>query len=140
MNFDPDNEIVKLCAQGIETEGKGEIAKAKTMYTEAWEKASNDKERYIAAHYLARNQDKETALHWNQKAVDHALLIKDEDISHSLPSLYLNLGHSYEQLGHKKPAQQHYKNAAKYAEALDDDGYGKMTKAGIMAALERVER
>lgn len=139
MNFDPDNEIVKLCAQGIETEGKGDIAQAKTIYTEAWEKASNDKERYIAAHYLARNQDADTTLHWNQKAVDHALLIKDEDISHSLPSLYLNLGHSYEQLGHKRMAQQYYKNAAKYAEALDDDGYGKMTKAGIKVALGRVE-
>ncbi|MGJ1349633.1 hypothetical protein [Sphingobacterium siyangense] len=98
MYLDPDNHAVKLCAQGMDIEGKPE--EASKLFTQAWNEAINDFERFIAAHYIARHQksvaDKlkrdETALHLAQE-------IKNNDVSGAFPSLYLNIADQAEFLG-----------------------------------------
>lgn len=57
MQFDTNNTVVKLCAQGIEFEGKGQKKEALQLFQQAWEQASNDVEKFIAAHYVARHQE-----------------------------------------------------------------------------------
>lgn len=136
--FDPDNPIVKLCAQGIATEGTGDIAAAKELYLQAWDIATNDIDSLTAAHYMARNQSPQQQLHWNQLAVDHALKVNEESVKALLPSLYLNLGKSHEDLDNKVLAAKYYKLAERYTGHLADDGYGRMTRAGIAAAMARV--
>ena len=138
--FDPDNPVVKLCAQGINTEGAGDIAGAKDLYTQAWNMAANDVECLTAAHYMARNQSPQQQLFWNRLAVDHALNVKEESVTAILPSLYLNLGKSHEDLGDIVLAAKHYLLAERYTGQLTDDGYGRMTRAGITAALARVNQ
>lgn len=140
MLFNPDNPIMKLCAKGIDTEGTGNIAAARVMYNQAWEQATNHVEWFTAAHYLARNNnDLQEQLRWNDLSLQHALKVEDADIRGTLPSLYLNLGKSYEDLGNIIQAKECYIKAAENIRHLKEDGYGRMIGSGIMAALERVK-
>lgn len=139
MNFDPDNHIVKLCAEGITKEGSGDIAAAKMLYQQAWQQAGNDLEKYIAAHYLARNCTPDDQLKWNTVSLKHALKVKEPGIAGSLSSLYLNMGKSYEDIGDQVSAKEHYLSAASYTRYLKDDGYGRMIISGIEHALERMD-
>ena len=51
MQFDPDNNIVKLCAQGMNFEGEGKNEEALKLYQHAWNETTNDFEKFTAAHY-----------------------------------------------------------------------------------------
>ena len=56
MLFDPDNNIVKLCANGMTAEGRGQTQKLPDFLTRHGREASNDFEKFTAAHYVARHQ------------------------------------------------------------------------------------
>lgn len=67
MPIDPHNPIISLCAQGIEKEGSAE---ATDMFLRAWQLASNDLERCVAAHYVARHQSTiAEKLRWDEQAL-----------------------------------------------------------------------
>ena len=57
MQFDPNNPIIKLCANGMNLEARGQIEKAKELFQQAWNISSNDFEKFTSAHYLGRNQE-----------------------------------------------------------------------------------
>ena len=140
MSLDPNNVVVKLCVQGMEQEMAGRPALAKQLFTEAWEKAGSDHEKFTAAHYMARVQDTVAAkLKWDQTALDIAQKIDDTEIKGAFPSLYLNIGKCYEDLQLKTEARHHYALAQSYAGHLKDDGYGHMIRTGIEAGLKRVD-
>ncbi len=110
--LDPNNSIVKLCVEGMEHEGKGDFAGTAHSFTEAWDQATNDLERCIAAHYIARHQDNHLdALKWNQLALDHANASSEDQLCGFYPSLYLNLGKSHEDLGNIQQARHFYELA-----------------------------
>lgn len=139
MEFNPDNKVVQLCAQGMEQEGNGQPAEAARLFDEAWSVAANDFEKFTAAHYVARHQKSDfNKLLWNLKALQHALNIEDDGIKATLPSLYLNIGKCYEDLGDLEHAKLEYKTALSFSGFLPNDGYGNMIKAGIAKGLERV--
>jgi tetratricopeptide (TPR) repeat protein len=139
MLYDPSNAVVQLCVKGIETEQGGDLEKADALYRQAWEQAVSDFERFTAAHYLARTQgDPQDELKWNLVALEHADRITDDQLGPVYPSLYLNVGKSYEALGDAGKALDYYRRANDCAGALDDSGYGKMIRGGIAAALQRV--
>ena len=138
MQFDPENKIVKLCAEGMELEAEGKIDEAHSRFQYAWDSAENDFEAFTAAHYLARNQKAPSAvLQWNLEALRRAGLVNDGGMKGHYPSLYLNVGKSYEALNQIKEANQHYQAAADHSEHLPLGKYGDMIKMGIRAALER---
>lgn len=56
MEFSPFNNIVKLCLQGMEMEEKGKSEEAIKLFLQAWNEATKDFEKFIAAHYVARHQ------------------------------------------------------------------------------------
>lgn len=73
----------------------------------------DDYDACIAAHYVARFQETpEETLRWNQAALKHADAVKDERVKDFYPSLYVNLGRSYEVLGDQVNAQSYYQLAA----------------------------
>ncbi len=37
MQFDPGNPVIKLCAEGMNSEARGEIANAKQLFQQAWD-------------------------------------------------------------------------------------------------------
>lgn len=138
MNFDPENEVVKLCVQGIVTEGEGKLNEAHELFMQAWGIAGNDFEQFTAAHYVARNQQQlRDKLHWNAVSLQHALKIDDKVVAFYCPSLYLNVGKSYEDLGDIQDALQNYLYAKEASHHLAADGYSNMIKAGIAAGIKR---
>lgn len=139
MVLDPDNSVVKLCAEGMNKETQGENEKASLLFEKAWNEASNDQERFIAAHYLARHQkDVDSKLKWDHLALDLALKIEDASMKAYFPSLYLNVAKCYEDLGNLELAKINYDLASSFAKFLPEDGYGKMIKSGITSGIARI--
>jgi tetratricopeptide (TPR) repeat protein len=111
--MDTDNAIVKLCIQGTQAEFKGNFDEARSIYRQAWEAATTDYEACIAAHYIGHiEEDPETALSWHLEALKRASAVSDDRARDFYPSLYVNLGHSYEQLGNPVESERYYKLAA----------------------------
>jgi tetratricopeptide (TPR) repeat protein len=139
MQVDPNNKIVKLCAQGMEMEGKGNPEEASKYFLQAWNEATNDFEKFTAAHYVARHQ-KSVAdkLNWDETALQLALKINDDTMKGSYPSLYLNIAKCYEDLNDFDNARKNYQLALSFTNLLSDSGYGNMIKGGIMNGIERV--
>ena len=113
MQIDPNNPVVKLCIQGTQAEFAGQIEQAQALYRQAWESAQDDYEACVAAHYVARHQpDPTEELHWNQIALERANATSDARVQAFYPSLYLNMGQSYEKLGDQAAAKRYYDLAA----------------------------
>ena len=138
MQFDSNNKVVKLCADGMQAEVEGKIAEAHSLFQQAWDIASDDFEAFIAAHYLARNQpDPNDVLKWNLEALNRANKIKGEEIGSHYPSLYLNIGKSYENLNDMKSANENYALAADCSSSLLPGKYSDMIRMGIAGGLKR---
>ncbi|MFO7680050.1 MAG: hypothetical protein R6X34_08365 [Chloroflexota bacterium] len=111
--MDLDNPVIKLCIEGTQAEFQGRIDEARALYQQAWEASLDDFDACVSAHYLARHQnDPVKRLHWNQVALDKADTIADERVKDFYPSLYLNMGQSYELLGNPDEAKRYYDLAA----------------------------
>ena len=138
MQFDPENKVVKLCAEGMQTEAEGNTAQARQLFQQAWDIAANDFEAFTAAHYLARNQqDPNDVLKWNLEALTRANAVKDDDMKAHYPSLFLNVGKSYETLGNINEAKKYYIDAAGYCSFLPPGKYADMIRMGISEGLKR---
>lgn len=141
MEFDPGNNVVKLCAEGMDMEAKGESEHANRLFLQAWNEARNDFEKFTAAHYVARHQKTVTdKLKWDKTALELALRIDSDTVKGSFPSLYLNIARCYEDLNDLKRAKMNYDLALSFTNLLPDNGYGNMVKAGIMKGIERVSK
>ncbi|MFI5160558.1 MAG: hypothetical protein ACHQHN_04735 [Sphingobacteriales bacterium] len=139
MQFDHNNPVIKLCADGMQLEGEGKSAEAAAAFQQAWELAATDIEKFTSAHYMARHQNSVAdKLKWDQTALQFALNINDEPIKETLPSLYLNIAKCYEDLNDFPNAKENYQNALSYTAFLGDDGYGSMIRAGIENGIGRV--
>jgi tetratricopeptide (TPR) repeat protein len=138
--LDPDNPVVKLCAAGMQAEAIDRFDEARALFTQAWEMAKNDYEACVAAHFLARQQETpEDTLRWNQEALKRAEAVGDESVQSFYPSLYLNLGHSYEVLSDQAEARRYYELAAAKTTDLPAGRYGDVVKDGIAKGRERIK-
>ena len=108
------------------------------LFLSAWGQSTDDFERCIAAHYVARHQSPEEALIWNQQSLDCARAVGDERVSGFFPSLYLNIGKAYGDLGKRDDARRFYVMAVEALSFLSDDEYGKVIRAAVERAMERV--
>lgn len=140
MHFDPDNIINKLCAQGMQLEGEGRPEEAAVLFMQAWDEAVDDIGKFTAAHYVARHQSTVAdKLRWDEVALHHALKVGTEEILQVYPSLYLNIGKCYEDLGDLVQAGRNYEAAQQYASTLPADSYGGMIRSGIARGLDRLK-
>jgi hypothetical protein len=113
MDLNINNPVIQLCMAGARAELEHRLEDAKSLYQQAWDAHTDDYEACIAAHYVARFQDSVAeSLRWNQIALDHANAVDDERVKDFYPSLYLNLGRSYELVGNQSEAQHYYDLAA----------------------------
>ena len=100
MEFSPRNPIVQLCLQGMAMEEKGKGDEARSIYMQAWNEATNDFEKFLAAHYIARLQTNlKDKLTWLGTALRLALKMNDVAVHSALPSLYSNIAQCYQNLG-----------------------------------------
>jgi hypothetical protein len=137
--MDPDNPVVRLCSQGMEAEGKGETDRALKLFMEAWNAASDDYERCIAAHYVARHQISSTeTLAWNQRSLEHADTVGDVRVAGFYPSLYLNMGKANEDLGNMSEAMRFYRLAEANLHVVTPGRYRELVQEGIRRGIYRV--
>ncbi len=139
MQLDSNNPILRLCAEGINREGESK-EEAHSLYQQAWNEATDDYEKFIAAHYLARAQPSTAdKLRWDETALVMALQTNNAEVKGAFPSLYLNIAKGYEDLNDLINARKNYQLAASFSSHLLDDGYGTMIRAGIAAGIDRVK-
>ena len=104
---------VLLCIEGIRAEYEKRVDEARRLYRAAWDEAVDDYDACIAAHYIAHLEPNvQSALEWNQEALARANRVEDERVSAFYPSLYVNLGRSYELLSNEAEARRYYDLAA----------------------------
>ena len=123
MEFNPKNTIVKLCLQGMGMEDTGKPNEAGKLFLQAWNEATNDFEKFLAAHFVARQQKNvPDKLKWLETALKHALKVNDDAVTSAFPSLYLNIANCYEDLGDPGMAKKNHELAASFKDKPSDTG------------------
>jgi tetratricopeptide (TPR) repeat protein len=127
--MDLNNPVVKLCADGTRAEFEGRLDDARSLFMQAWKESKDNYDACVAAHYVARHQESpQDTLHWNQEALARADGVGDDRVRSFYPSLYVNLGHSYEVLGHQAEAKRYYQLAANLGLVHQDGVFGSVAE------------
>jgi tetratricopeptide (TPR) repeat protein len=136
---DASNPVFARCIDGMKAETERRFADARRLFEDAWAAATDDFEACVAAHYVARHQDRpEDTRRWNEVALQRADAVGDERVQGFYPSLYLNLGKSYEDLGARDQARRCYERAAEHLDRLPEGPYRDMVERGIATGRARV--
>lgn len=123
MEFNPKNNIVKLCIQGMILEDTGKLEEAGRIFFQAWNEAENDFEKFLAAFYVARNQtDVSDKLKWFETALQFASETNDKVAKSAFPSLYSKIAECFEQLNDSENAKKNYALAASFKNVISDKG------------------
>lgn len=123
MEFNPGSTSIRLCLLAMEAQAKDNVDEARRLFMEAWNKAGNSLEQFIAAHLVGRSQtDLHQRLQWLQTALVTGLQIKTVPVSSGLSSLYFDIATSYEQLQEANEAATYREQAKVFGNKLQDEG------------------
>jgi len=123
MEFNPNNNVIKLCIEGMGMEEKGQPAEASRLFLLAWNEATNDFEKFIAAYYVARHQKNVSdKLKWLETALQFALKVNNDSVKSAFPSLYSNIAKCYEDLGDPGNAKKNHELAISSRDKPSDSG------------------
>jgi tetratricopeptide (TPR) repeat protein len=123
MEFNPGINVIKLCVQGIALEEKGNPDEASRLFLQAWNEATSDFEKYIAAYYVARqNENVSDKLKWLETALQFALKVNNESAKSALPNLYSNIAKCLEDLGDVDNAKKNFELANSFTGKPTDRG------------------
>jgi rifampin ADP-ribosylating transferase len=123
VEFDPNNNIVKLCLQGMAMEENGKPAEASRLFLQAWNEATNDFEKFIAAYYVARHQNNVLdKLTWLETTLQLALKLNNDAVKAALAPLYVSIAKCYEDLNDPVNAKKNYELANSVTEQPSDNG------------------
>jgi len=108
MEFDPSNPVVRLCIHGMDMEAKQAPEEAYGLFSQAWDIASNDLEKYLAAYYCARHQAHLSGkLEWLETSLHFALKMDSAGVQSALPALYSGIAKCHEELGNPEQAKKY---------------------------------
>lgn len=123
IKFDPNNIVIKLCVMGMSLEDSGNVEEASTIFHKAWNEATDDYEKFIAAYHLARQQKNITdKLKWLETSLQCALNINDDNVKSAYSTLYVNISKCYEELRDSDNAKRNYELSELYKGAPSDKG------------------
>lgn len=123
MEFSPFNNVVKLCIQGMSMEEAGKPEEASKLFSQGWNEATNDLEKFLAAHYVSRHQKTVSdKLKWLETALEYALKINDDTVKSAFPSLYLNIAKCYEDLSDTEKSKENAELAILFQNNPSDKG------------------
>jgi rifampin ADP-ribosylating transferase len=89
-------------------EERGQVAEAGRLFLQAWKEATNDFEKFLAAFFIAREQEKvEDRLKWLEISLQLALLVNDDTVIAAYPSLYANISKCYGEIGEPEKANKY---------------------------------
>lgn len=128
----------------------GEKDRGQELLLDCWNASGpgDHAHRCILAHYLAdTNTELEEEVAWDQMALDEHGFLADDDLAALgiasaqglQPSLQLNLADGYHRQGRIALAREHLDLGLAHAEALNNDGYGKMILAGLNHLAQRID-
>jgi len=104
-------------------EDRGKPDEASKVFLQAWNEATNDFEKYIAAYYVARHQENVSdKLKWLETSLQFALKVNDESSLSALPNLYSNIAKCHEDLGDRDNAKKNFELADSFAGNPTDNG------------------
>ena len=123
MEFDPGNNVIKRCMEGMSMEENGHDEEAGKLFLQAWNEAAGDFEKFIAAHYVAsRQQNVSDKLKWLETALQFALKTNSESVKGAYPSLYSNIAKCYEELNDADNAKKYNELAIAVTNKSSDKG------------------
>lgn len=123
MEFNTNNNVVKLCLQGMSMEDQGKPEEAGKLFLRAFGEATNDFEKFLAAHYISRHQENvRDKLKWLETALQLGLKVNNDSVKGSLPPLYLNIAKCYENLSDPDNAKKNYELATSFSDKPTDKG------------------
>src|SRR5215210_7034419 len=107
----------------MDLEEKGKPEEASRLFLQAWNEATSDFEKFIAAHYVTRHQKSVSdKLKWLETALQLALQINTDYAKGTFSSLYSNIAECYEELGDLDNAKKNYESAISFKDKLSDKG------------------
>jgi hypothetical protein len=137
VDMDLDDPVIRLLAEGAPIEASRPDAAAE-LYLRAWEAASDAYEECMAAHYVARIQGTaEDRYRWNAVALERALSVTDGRAAGFLPSLYLNMGRSFEDVGRIHDARAAYLAAGDHLVDVPTGAYRATLEEAIARGTTR---
>ena len=142
--MDEHNPIIKLVNEGMKSERKGKIERAQELFVKAWKTSSDNHEKCIAVHFVARHQNSpEDTLKWNIESLNRAKDAPQEKVKSYYPSLYLSIGISYENFGNHMEAKKYYNLAFEKISDLptgkDSGFYSKGVRESILERRNGLE-
>ena len=132
--FTPDwsNPVVAAVARGSQAELMGDRDAAHAAYAEAWNAATDDLERCIAAHFFPRMiDDPRDKLRWSVDALRYAEAVRDGRTVGFFASLHASVGQARLGLGDIDGAQEALRQAEASLAAVPDGSY----KDGLIGAI-----
>ncbi len=135
MEFNPSNLVIQLCMQGMQLEETGKAEAAGQLFVRAWNAATNDFEKFMAAYYVARRQKEASGkLSWYQTALQLALRVNNDAVKGAFAALYAHIATCYEELGDVDQANSYHELSAAAGNNPPDQGpFYHGTKAGLQA-------
>jgi tetratricopeptide (TPR) repeat protein len=123
MEFNPNNNIIKLCLQGMAMEANGQAEQATKLFLQAWNEATNDFEKFMAAYFVAGHQKNGSdKLKWFETALQIALALDNVAVKTAVPTVYLNIGKCYEEINDFDNAKRNNQLALSFKDHLYDAG------------------
>lgn len=123
MEFSPNNNVVKLCLQGMGMEEIGEPEEASKLFLQAWNEATDDFEKFISSHYVARHQKNVSdKLEWLETSLQFASKINNDAVKSAFPCLYSSIAQCHEDLNEPDKAKKFYELAASLKGKPSDKG------------------
>jgi len=107
----------------MDLEEKNKPDEASRIFLQAWNEATKDFEKFIAAHYVTRHQKSvPEKLKWIEATLQLAQKINDDYVKGIFPSLYSNIATCYEELGDLENAKKNYELANSFKDKLSVNG------------------
>jgi hypothetical protein len=134
MEFSPSNNVIKLCLQGMNMEGKDKPEEASKLFLQGWDEATSDFEKFLAAHFVARHQKSVSdKLNWLETTLQFAVKVNDNTVRSAFPLLYLDIAKCYQDLNDRAKAKEYSDLATSSKYDLYDKGpFYHGTKADLL--------
>jgi len=104
-------------------EDSGQPDEALRLFLQAWNEATSDFEKYIAAYYVARHQENvPDKLKWLETSLRFAQKVSNESAISAFPNLYTNIAKCHEDLGDVDNAKKNFELASSFTGKPTDKG------------------
>jgi hypothetical protein len=131
LTLDPTNPVVAAVGRGVQAELAGDREAARAAYAEAWNEATDDFERCVAAHYVPRVIDDPVDKLRNEDALRHAMAVGDGRVAGFFASLHACVGEARFGVGDAAGAREAFRLAEASLATVPAGSY----KDGLIAMI-----